>query len=262
MNINFEADKSIANTIGLTILVIATRRYTYYAKRLIESIEQNIRIQNGCQVLIFTDKPDQFANLETTKNSIDVIEIPSLGWPFATLLRYSIFRKHFSKINGEIVLYLDADTEVATYLQLDNFESALGDSDVALVLHPGFFGLNNYYNKLFTLKIGPWETSKNSRAYVRRSLRKRYVCGGVWFGRKTAFKSLVYLLAEQVDADNKHGIIAKWHDESHLNNWFSRNPCSVLDPSWAYSDTYAEKLSEFDIEPIIRVIDKPDTWKK
>jgi hypothetical protein len=262
MNINFEAAKSTSNTMGLTILVIATRRYTNYAKKLIESIEENIRIDNGCQVLIFTDKPDQFPNLEATKNSIDVIEIPSLGWPFATLLRYSIFRKHFSKIYGEIVLYLDADTEVVASLQLDDFESALGDCDVALVLHPGFFGLKNYYNKLFALRIGPWETSKSSSAFVRRSLRKRYVCGGVWFGRRSAIKSMVHLLAEQVDSDNNQGIIAKWHDESHLNNWFSRNPCSVLDPSWAYSDTYAEKLSRFDIEPIIRVIDKPETWKK
>ncbi len=262
MNLNFECEQLNPTTTGLTVLIIATRKYTFYAKRLIASIEMNLHVNNGCQVLVFTDKPDQFLNLKATKNPINVIEIPSLGWPFATLLRYSIFRKHFSKINGEIVLYLDADTEVATSLQLDDFKSALGDSDVALVLHPGFFGLKNYYNKLFALRIGPWETSKSSSAYVRRSLRKRYVCGGVWFGRKTAIKSLVYLLAEQVDADNKRGIIAKWHDESHLNSWFSRNPCSVLDPSWAYSDTYAEKLSKFDIEPIIRVIDKPDTWIK
>ena len=248
--------------IGLTILIIATRKYISFAQSLIASIEANIGGTCNCQILIFTDQPDQFNTMDLRHHSLEIISIPSLGWPYATLLRYSIFRRYFSLIQGEFVMYLDADTEVARPIQLAEISSAIGVNNVALVLHPGYFGVNRSFYKLFTLRLGPWETRKISTAYVQRSARKQYVCGGVWMGRKEGVRNLVSELANHVDIDNSNGLIAKWHDESHLNFWFSKNKCSVLDPSWAFSDMYSEKLGNHKIAPIIRVIDKPSTWKK
>ena len=242
--------------------MIATRKYVLFAQNLIASIEANVGLNCNCQILIFTDQPDQFTSMDLRCHSLEILTIPSLGWPYATLLRYSIFRQHFSSIKGEFVMYLDADTKVAKSIQIGDISSAIAENSVALVLHPGYFGMNHSFYKLFTLRIGPWESRRISTAFVKRSARKQYVCGGVWMGRNEAVKNLVFELANHVDIDNLNGLIAKWHDESHLNHWFSKNKCSVLDPSWAFSDMYSEKLSKFEIRPIIRVIDKPSTWEK
>jgi hypothetical protein len=248
--------------IGLTILVIATRKYVSFAQNLIATIEANVDPKCNCQILMFTDQPEHFKNVNLRHHTLEIIQIPSLGWPYATLLRYSIFRRHFSLINGEFVMYLDADTEVARPIQLVEISSAVADKSVALVLHPGYFGVNRSLNRFLTLRIGPWESRRASTAYVQRTQRKQYVCGGVWMGRKEGIRNLVTELANHVDIDNSNGLIAKWHDESHLNYWFSKNNCSVLDPSWAFSDMYSEKLRDYQIDPIIRVIDKPSTWVK
>ena len=246
----------------LTILVIATRKYVSFAQNLISSIDANLDPTCNCQILMFTDQPEHFKNVDLLHHALDIIQIPSLGWPYATLLRYSIFKRHFSSINGEFVMYLDADTEVARPIQLAEISSAIAKKSVALVLHPGYFRVNRSLYRFLTLRIGPWESRKASAAYVPRSSRKQYVCGGVWMGRKEGVKNLVTELANHVDIDNSNGLIAKWHDESHLNYWFSKNTCSILDPSWAFSDMYSEKLGEYQIDPIIRVIDKPSTWVK
>lgn len=248
--------------IGLTILVIATRNYISFAQNLIASIEANIGENCNCQILMFTDQPDEFNPMDLRHHSLEVIRIPSLGWPYATLLRYSIFRRHFSLIKGEFVMYLDADTEVSRPIQLGEISSAIASNSIALVLHPGYFGVNRSFYKLITLRLGPWETRKVSTAFVQRSARKQYVCGGVWMGSREGVRKLVSELANHVDIDNSNGLIAKWHDESHLNFWFSKNMCSVLDPSWAFSELYSEKLGKHKIKPIIRVIDKPSTWER
>jgi len=262
MNVASRYHFSNQKGIGLTILVIATRKYISFAQNLIASIEANIGENCNCQILIFTDQPDQFNAMDLRHHSLEVIHIPSLGWPYATLLRYSIFNRYFSFIKGEFVMYLDADTEVARPIEIEEISSAIANNSVALVLHPGYFGVNRSFSKLFSFRIGPWETRRISTAYVKKSARKQYVCGGVWMGRKEGVKKLVTELANHVDIDNSNGLIAKWHDESHLNYWFSNNKCSVLDPSWAFSEMYSEKLGKHKIAPIIRVIDKPATWQK
>jgi hypothetical protein len=86
--------------------------------------------------------------------------------------------------------------------------------------------------------LGTWENRKKSSAYVPRRSRKVYVCGGFWLGKKSSFEKLVSKLDAETNIDLANGVVAKWHDESHLNKWASENACTVLEPSFCYDASY------------------------
>jgi histo-blood group ABO system transferase len=255
---------SATNTpeVELTILIIATRNYVGFARELITTIDRLVRLDGGVQILVFTDQPGFFEDLQASVDRLDVISIPSLGWPYATLLRFGIFENNWHAIRGRSVMYLDADTRIVSSLSSSQFCGSEWQDGVALVEHPGFFGRSPWIRLLMRIGFGPWETRRRSRAFVPIGRRNRYVCGGVWMGRRDSIRTLVEDLSSRVRADLRDGLIAVWHDESHLNNWYSRNRCSVLDSRWAYSHKYDPKLRSFGLTPIIQVIDKPLDWLK
>jgi hypothetical protein len=101
--------------------------------------------------------------------------------------------------------------------------------------------------------IGAWETSNNSQSFVPRSHRKNYVCGGTWFGYKDAFFKLIEELSQLERADTENGVTPKWHDESILNFWASRNRATLLSPSFCFYPQYPQLIG---VKEYIRAVDK------
>ena len=66
-----------------------------------------------------------------------------------------------------------------------------------------------------------YERDVRSTAYISYySLRSRiYVLGGLYGGKTKPFLDLCKTLKQQIDQDEKKGIVAVWHDESHLNKY-------------------------------------------
>jgi hypothetical protein len=255
------------NTIG--VLTVATNKYIHYWIDLVRSAEKNIQTSK-LVFHVFTDQVSIAKKFECTSNNIEVIihEIPTYSWPEATLLRYSIFSEFASKIDEPTLMHLDADMLIC-----DDFTVEIPldlQNGIGLVQHPGFFRPNSikllsYYSKNlrfligdFRLKfrvggLGSWEINPLSCAFVPRSKRKIYVCGGTWFGINESFFKMVNELAANVNLDSLNEIMATWHDESHLNWWKSNNDCSVLSPSFCFDPTYSQlkNLPEY-----IRAVDK------
>ena len=47
------------------------------------------------------------------------------------------------------------------------------------------------------------------------------------------------VLAERILEDKKKGIIAVWHDESHMNRYLIDNePAIILNPSYCYPESW------------------------
>jgi hypothetical protein len=165
--------------------------------------------------------------------TIIYLESNYFGWPFDTLLRYSLFKKNFNDLmRNDFILYLDADMEIVSTLDHDFFNEKL-----VAVQHPGF--IKKY-------KVGTFELDESESTYVPLKFRKMYYQGCFWGGRSIYFKHMIQKLAAMVDFDLAISKIPIWHDESYLNYFLSVNQCLALPPSYAYP-----QHSKLNLSPIV-----------
>ena len=95
---------------SFAVVSIATRGSTGYWKSLAQSLFENISVPFVLHVA--TDDltiADEFINKKESRNSVVVHEIPSYGWPEATLLRYAILEEIIPDLEEKFTFYIDAD---------------------------------------------------------------------------------------------------------------------------------------------------------
>lgn len=237
-----------AGSVGL--LVIATGRYLDFARRLAEDIELHSSDGRAVVMNLMTDRVDEAAAWaeRVDRMRINPLPLPELRWPEASLLRYEIMQRHWTDIEGDDLVYLDADLRVEkSFLPaLDR----LGGEPLLGVRHPG------YYERGWRGPRGTWETRRQSTAFVPRRKRKAYVCGGVWMGTREGVGDLSRELQQRVARDQANGITAVWHDESHWNWFTAEHGVPALSPAYCYVPDYAWLRG---IDPVIVAVDKgPD----
>lgn len=240
-----------------TVLLVATNKYVDYAHGLIASIQKNLFTKSNGQVLLFTDQPELFIGLSSNRLAVETIEIPSYGWPEATLLRYEFFESYWSSVSGKVVMYIDVDTFVVSEVQISDVFPPGTPQDIAMVRHPGFMSVSPWEAIVARGPNGTWETNPKSKAFVNLFQRKTYVAGGVWLGKKDAIFEMISQLKSNVENDLSWGFIAKWHDESHLNYWAATHNVKYLSPAWAYAPGY-KNMDSFN--PIIELVHKPQEF--
>jgi len=258
------------NSIG--ILSIATNDYLKYWKEMAKSIDISTQGKNKVTLHLFTDQPEIAESFAATlgKCKVKIYKIPSLGWPDATLLRYRIFNQHIEKLTEDILMYLDADMLVSTDLP-EEIESMCDLENISLVSHPGFWrekgltrrtllyvqnpklAISDLRLRISVGGLGSWESNNASKAFVPRSKRKNYVCGGTWLGPNNLIKKLIAELFVQVEEDRRNNVIAVWHDESHLNAWASKNNYKKLSPRYCHDATYIQLRN---VSPGITAVNK------
>lgn len=237
------------------------------ADSLFERISQEVTIHVATDDISIANG---LKGLENKKNKIKIHEIPSYGWPEATLYRYSILSEILSGIEDEFIFYLDADMIVNE----DFFQLIQPNKhEIILIAHPGFFRppftkrlllyikhprivTSDLLAKLLHGGIGSWENRKESTAFVARNKRKKYVCGGFWGGEKNSILEMVDELKCSVEEDLKNGIVAKWHDESHLNCWASRNDFRLESPAYCHDELYANLATTKKVVTAVRKLAK------
>ena len=135
--------------------------------------------------------------------------------------------------------------------QEDSFTTAnafdvvkLKEEGLLFVQHPGFY---NKWKFKYT-----YERNKKSRAYMPLLAGKYYVCGGVNGGRSENFLQMCEELNRRIDEDEKNGIIAIWHDESHINRYcYEQKNSKILNPSYCYPEDW-----NIPFKPVLMVRDK------
>lgn len=141
------------------------------------------------------------------------------GWPDATLYRYHVLLEYdWSAYN---YLYLcDADMLFAAKVGREIL------SPLVATAHPGYVHMR---------KNLPYEKRPQSAAFVHKGTT--YYAGGFVGGKREAFLDLARGIKNQIDRDDANGIVARWHDESHLNAQLALlPPTRTLSPSYCYPD--------------------------
>lgn len=225
-------------------------------KEMAVSAEKFISSDISVTFHVFTDQKSETITFSkgNIKSPVMVHEIGSLGWPEATLLRYKLYDDNSDKFLSNVQMHLDADMLFVREFNFP-FHPNEWESGILLVKHPGFFRkfnffeekslfksimalLKNYVNSFRRLGNGTWENNRRSTSFVGPLERRVYVCGGIWMGRNENFLKMVRILRTNVETDLKNSIIAKWHDESHLNWFNSFTRVSVASPIFCFDGSY------------------------
>ena len=241
------------------IVMIATNSYLQHWFAASRGIDEFVFLDKEVRIHLFTDQPEEaqsWAKTNLTRVRLSTYSIPSYGWPEATLFRYKFITEKSENLKEHLLMYLDSDMLVIQAFDEivipENWKNGLG-----FVQHPGFFRPNGINGLLCRMKHpsllkgdlyqvlktgarqpGSWETRKDSSAFVKRNKRIKYVHGAVWFGLKESFIVMAQVLAENISEDLSRGMIAKWHDESHLNWYFAERGASILDCRLSYVPKY------------------------
>ena len=200
------------------LLIIATNKYTTFIEPLIKSADDNFLNNQEVTYFIFTNKPLELIS----KRNINYINVEHKDWPWMTLGRYKIFSDSHDELSKmDYLYYCDADMR---------FVGVVGDeilSDLVATQHPGYYGTK-----------GTPETNPASLACVYPYEDMQYFAGGFNGGKSEDFLKMSKILSNNIDIDYSNGIIAIWHDESHMNRYFIDNkPTKILNPSYCYGES-------------------------
>lgn len=255
----------------LGILTIATNRYLEYFEDLVKSYIDVYPNSNNLEWYLFTNRVGDAK--EITKKipvKVKVIEVPAYSFPEATLLRYKIYLDNAEQLESDLLMHLDADMLIKSGNFLNVVSNSAAREQMTLIKHPGFFrphGISRLFfytqnprylviDLVMLIKfggIGSWETNEKSRAFVSRKKRNLYFCGGIWFGYRSTVIKMCSELSAAVDQDIALELMAKWHDESHLNAFASRNKIVSLDPELCFEPKYPSLKG---LTEIVRAVDK------
>ncbi len=192
------------------VLYICTGKYDIYWEQFFNSSETYFCPQIEKHYFIFTDSQ----NIQAADN-ITIISQARLGWPDDTLMRFHMFNRIKDLLTDfDYLFFLNANMQFRKKITPKQILPTLAEGLVA-VIHP-------YY---YESPIGaPFEEDNNSLAYVNSKEARHYVQGCLNGGTSKDYLNMSAELAANIDRDKANGIIAVWHDESHLNAYLVKHP--------------------------------------
>lgn len=201
------------------IFLISTNAYYIYIQQLVDSIDKYFLQDHQIRIHLFTDTK-RFV-IASDRIKIRQYPIEPYKFPYATLLRYQIIIGNAELTDEEYLAYLDIDMKIVAPIGTEFL------NEITVVRHPGFYANNGW---------GSPNVDKRSTAYIEPERRREYVCGGVNSGSRKEFMKICNILAHQISIDEDNGVMAEYHDESHLNHLIStmedRSKITILDPSY------------------------------
>lgn len=207
----------MANAKTALLQIACGPKYWAYSHALISTARQFFVPHD---IVLFTDSKVQWTDVKYQ------FPCAPLGFPQATLKRYHLFLEQRALLqNYDQLFYCDADMRFVAPVTAEEIFS----DGITATLHPGYVG-----------ESGTPETRPQSTACVQGPLR-HYFCGGFNGGKAVTFLSMAMTIASNVDHDERSGIMAVWHDESHLNKWLQEvPPAKILGPAFCYPDVQGD----------------------
>lgn len=213
----------------VAILHIATGRYIVFFDEFYQSMEKNFLPYDDKTYFVWTDSKRKFPD------NVVRIDTPNLGFPKATLYRYNLFQQAWGQLKDfDYMYFLNANMLAIRPVGHEIFPT--NKQGIMATLHPGYYKTKPPF---------PYDRNPRSTAYIQHtppphaSIQKQeyYYMGGFNGGTAKAFKKLIDTIALNVITDEKNGVMALWHDESHLNKYLhDKNPL-ILPPSYGYPST-------------------------
>ena len=242
--------------------IIGTNGYHEFILNLLNSLDLQAIERSSHEFIVLTDSPSDVLESEVYRqlsNQIKVAKVEPYGWPEATLFRFKLMLEHWDIASNPFVGYLDADCLIRDTKRFLNGPDLSDESLIYFVAHPGYFKSPLWKRLAIASPVrGVFETRKSSEAFV--PFRRRfgtYVCGGHWFGGREPIRRMLEDLDYCVERDLQKDIVARFHDESHVNRFLQNAKVELLTPEWAYSPSHGSFRTDC---PIVEVVEKDEKW--
>lgn len=222
------------------ILYICTGRYSVFFKEFYETFEKNFLPDVEKTYFVYTDKK----NLPYAKEkNVCIIPQKSLGWPDNTLMRFALFTREEKRFaDFDYTFFINANFLCVKQVTKEDFLPVT--ENLLVAEHASAHGKNP--------KDMTYDRNPRCRACVGPDEGSIYVMGGLNGGKTKAYLEMVHTLKDRVEADKKDGVVALWHDESHLNRYIiGRTDVKILPPCYGYPEGW-----DLPYEPVMLIRDK------
>jgi len=250
--------------VSIGLATIATGRYIELLPGWIESASTHFLPGENVELFVFTDNP-------AAAGAATALAIEHEPWPLVTLHRYRCFSDYAERFaHLDYLFFSDVDMRFVARCADEILPSA--EEGLVAVEHPGFFrGHRGFASRALDALTGgrwsarplpharlPFERDARSTACVSDRSQRRYYAGGFNGGRTPAFLEMARALRDAIDIDRRNGVVAVWHDESHLNRYLHAHPPKRLTPAYCYPESVWSHLAH--LTPVIVALDKDHAW--
>lgn len=191
----------------IAVLYICTGKYEMFWDEFYKTCQQHFYKNHNVEYIVFTDSK---RIIESKEKNVHTFFQRKAGWPYDTMLRFQWFASVQDKLREyDYCYYLNANS-IIKY-----------DIDEELIPFPNlnspliFWCHTNYYKDNTGNTFNP-ERNPESTAYVPYNSACRCYGGGFFGGCSEAFVTLCTDLRDAIQKDLRKGIIAIWHDQSHI----------------------------------------------
>ena len=237
------------------VVFIGTQKYAGFFELWYTGVQNYLFADCEKTILAFSDLDQHKAFY---KPGVIKFKIPHLPWPYVTLARFEFIKSALEALGDSSdathLLFLDADL---IPVKDSSFEDIFGDDSKKFVSvhHPG----NAENPRWNSFVISGDSTSKIENPPADLLYRQ----GCLWGGQIEAVKEMIEECVKNIAIDTSNGVMADWHDESHMNCWFAKNNEEVrtLTPDYAWPNQphwdKTLKAMGFSGGPVMSHLDKP-----
>ncbi len=212
----------------IAVLYICTGKYKVFWEEFYKSCEAFFIKNAEKEYFVFTDAELLFNEGD---NRIHKYYKSFEGWPYETLKRFQVFSTVRDRLLlFDYIIFFNANALFVEEITAEEFLPSVEEKLVAVV-HPGYYNVS--YKKY------PYEKSqKVSAAFVSPQKGKYYYQGCLNGGFASEYMLMTDTLKDNVQKDLDKGIIAIWHDESHLNKYLFNRNIKRLSPAYAFPEEF------------------------
>ncbi len=223
----------------IAILYICTGKYSVFWNNFYKSSERFLLTEHEKHYFVFTDS----AEIATT-GRIHTIFQSKRGFPLDSLLRFEMFLTIRDELKSfDYIYFFNSNIQFVSPVGNEIFPDE-SHGGIAGFLHPGY-----YKKRVFWY---PYERRKKSTAYVASHTKNlKYYMGAANGGKSQEYLNLIETCCKNTQLDLQRGIMAIYHDESHLNKYLAGRQFLELSPAYLYPED-----SKLDFDPKILILNK------
>lgn len=220
------------------ILYICTGKYDIFWDDYFASVKRYFLPDAQKDLFIWTDS-DKIIQDAQNDNSLHCFFQQTEKWPYPTLKRFEYFLREEEKLsNMDYLVFMNGNLRVNEEILSEEILPEK-EEELFVTLHPGFY---DSQPEEFS-----YDNNPKSLAYVKKGEGSHYFAGGFNGGKTDAYLRMIKCLGNNIERDLDNGVIARWHDESHLNRYMIDQPeekYRILCPSYLYPEGWSIPFEE------------------